>query len=257
MKDYKDYFLIKAFPKQSYRDHFNSGEGMYLNSVEYFHSHGDSFQQDFEGGIFRQASSGQGVLVFSKAQNTLEQIVEKYTKKQFSLSDVAVPTQDFKLFIQGYICCFSFFPKECIRFDSGQIVFKENTSIQKDFYDFLNGYAKSQGYTFFSVYDAELFIPAFCDGLNKNGYSVSCGDVRYQPISTEKRMRDFQNKDIQSVVYTKDISYAYQKEFRFFIQSKEPYKDHIEIDGIDLRESVVCSLAYLTNEYVQENHIVK
>ena len=70
MKDYRDYFLIKAFSKQSYRDHFNSGEGMYLNSVEYFHSHGDSFQQDFEGGIFRQASSGQGVLVFSKEQNT-------------------------------------------------------------------------------------------------------------------------------------------------------------------------------------------
>ena len=70
-------------------------------------------------------------------------------------------------------------------------------------------------------------------------------------------MRDFQNKDIQSIVYTKNISYAYQREFRFFIQSKEPYEDHIVIDGIDLRESVVCSLAYLTNEYVQEKHIVK
>ena len=248
----KTSLLIKTFSRQSYRDRFNSGEGIYLSSVDHFHSHGNDFQQDFEGGIFQQAPSEKGMFVYSK-NNSPEQLFENYKKKQFSDSEVVIPIQDFKLSIQGYICCFSVFPKEHIGFDSGQIVFKENTSIQKDFYDLLNKRAESQGYTYLSVYDADLFIPSFYDGLYKKGYSVSYGNVSYQPISREKRIHDFQNKNIQSIVFTKDIPYAYQKEFRFFIQSKGFYTDHIEIDGIDLRKSVVCSLVYLTNEYVRKN----
>lgn len=255
MNLYKNYYLIKAFSKQSYRDQFNSGNKIYIKSVEYFHNNGDGFQQDFEGGIFRQSVQDKGMLLFSKEHNSIEQIIEKCMNNQFSGSDVVIPTTDFKIFIQGYICCFSLLSKKLIKINSDSIVFADNSSAQKDFYDFLNGYAKSQGYTFLSIYDAESFIPLFRDEIAKKGYIVNFGEVQYLPVTMEKRIRDYQNRDIHNIIFTKDKSYSYQKEFRFFIQKKDEYKDHIEIDGIDLQSSVICNWAYLTNEYIQNNHL--
>lgn len=254
MKNFKEYYLIKAFPEQNYRDQFNSGEKLYINSVEYFHKHGDEFQRDFEGGVFQQSELGKGMFIFSKQKYSFEQIVDKYKNNHFEDSDFVIPTKGFKVFIQGYISCFSIIPKDLINIHSNQIVFAD-LSIQKEFYDFLNGYAKEKGYTFFSIYDAAKVIPLFCRGMEKNGFSVCYGDVQYKKISTEDRIRDFQSRNIQNIVFAKDNSYAYQKEFRFFIQTKGEYTDHIEIEGIDFQESVICSLAYLTNEFVQKNHI--
>lgn len=254
-KHYGDYYLIKAFPNQDYRDQFNSGK-WYINSVEYFHNHGDDFQRDFEGGVFRQTQMSKGMLVFSRGQHSFEELLEKYKKDQFAISDIIIPTESFKIFIQGYICCFSLFPKTEMRVDENSIVFARNSFVQKDFYLYLNEYAKKQGYAFISVYDAECFISKFYRYLTMLGFSVSFGTIKYEPILEEKRIRQFQGGSIRDIVFTKDASYAYQKELRFFLQTDEEYKEHIEIDGIDLQSSVICSLAYLTKDYVQRNNIL-
>ena len=68
-----------------------------------------------------------------------------------------------------------------------------------------------------------------------------------------ERIRAAQNGDISSIIFTKNKSFEYQREFRVFITHKtDATREHIEIQGISLEPSVVISLAYISPEYLNE-----
>ena len=256
-EQYRNYYLIKAFGNKQHRDDFNTGKEIYINSVEFFHNHGNLFQGDFEGGIVQQPDNSPGKLIFTKEHQSLEQIVNNYRSNQYSADDYVVDTNGFKAFISGHICCFALFPKSSLVFCDNQIVFNENdATIQKEFYNYLNGYAQEKGYTFFSVYDAEAFLQLFCEGMMEKGYALCYGPVDYHSMTAEERIWNYQHGNIQSIVFTKDSRFAYQKEFRVFLQSHNHKNVPIKESGIDFRSSIVCSLAYLTPEYYKSisNH---
>ena len=251
-----DYYLLKAFSNQTYQDQFNSGAKIYINPVEYFHNNGDGFQRDSEGVVFQQSAGLRGMLIFSKDKKSLDARIKEYKSNQFSPADIVIPTTSFKFYLQGHICCFALFPKRLIQFRENTIVFAQGTEAEQDFYAFLNGYSESQGYSFFSFYDAQVFLTLFERGMLQKGYSICYGPVQYRPLDIRERIRMYQDGNIQEIIFTKDASFSYQKEFRVFVQSEEPKKGPIIESGIDLRDSVVFGGAYLNIDYIKANNII-
>ena len=71
-------------------------------------------------------------------------------------------------------------------------------------------------------------------------------------MTTEERIAAFKSNDISKVVFTKNREFAYQREFRMYINSSNCTQEHIELQGIDLQSTVVKDLAYLSPEYIKK-----
>ena len=71
-------------------------------------------------------------------------------------------------------------------------------------------------------------------------------------MTTEERIAAFKSNDISKVVFTKDREFAYQHEFRMYINSGNCTQEHIELQGIDLQSTVVKDFAYLSPEYIKK-----
>lgn len=244
---------MRCFSCKKYRDDFNSGEKVYVNSMQYFHEHEDVFQRDFEGGVFAQGPGEKGGILLCKNSITAEMAIEKASIKQFTSDDMLIETENVKLFINGYIFCMTIIPKQYLEIRAKELVFNCNKDIFPNFYYLLNQYAKKNKYAFFSFYDAEPFMERFYTQMIQRGYVLSCGRVAYENLSQEQRIKYFAEGDIAKLIFTKDKRFRYQNEFRIFIQSPSGNtKDHIEESGIDMSSAVLNDLVYLSPEYVKE-----
>ena len=249
----KNYYFMRCFSCKEYRDDFNSGKKVYVNSMQYFHEHEDDFQRDFEGGVFAQGPGEKGGILLCKNSITAEMAIKKVSMKQFTSDDMFIETKNAKLFINGYIFCMTIIPKQYLEIRAKELVFNRNKDISSSFYYLLNQYAKKNKYAFFSFYDAEPFMERFCTQMIQRGYSLSCGRVAYENLSQEQRSKYYDQGDIAKLVFTKDKRFHYQNEFRIFIQCPSGNTtDHIEESGIDMSSAVLKDLVYLSPEYAKE-----
>lgn len=255
---FKDYYFMKCFTCKEHRDDFNNGTKVYINSIKYFHDLENSFQRDFEGGVFNQSPHSEGHLIFSKSKMTSKEAVEKVKRRQFNNDDFVCTVSDCKLYINGYIYCLAIIPKSEMSFENQKIVFNKNSNIKAWFYYFLNQYANESGYAYISVYDAELFMEIFYEAMSKRGYLIYYGCVDYQDLSSQERIKYYIQHDIGKLVFSKDKKYSYQNEFRIFLQNAEQNKtEHIEEKGINMQSSVIMDMAYLSPDYVEKLKICK
>lgn len=244
---------MRCFSRQEYRDDFNSGKKVYINSMQYFHDHEDVFQRDFEGGIFAQEPGAEGGILLSKNCTTVEMAIKKVSMKQFSADDIFIETENAKLYINGYILCLTIIPKQCLEFRTKELVFNSKNDITANFYYLLNQYTNKNKHTFISFYDAETFMERFCTQMIHRGYALNCGRVDYENLSQEQRCKYYNQRNIAKLVFTKDKRFQYQNEFRIFIQCpRGNIKDHIEECGIDMSPAVLNNLVYLSPEYAKE-----
>lgn len=227
----------------------NSGKKVYMKCLEYYHNLEDKFQRDFEGGIFKQV--GLGKFILSKYKLTLEEAIKKAEEPTTSDQVVIFDTKDFKVYINGYIVCFTLIPKQYVEFSDNKIIFNYKNDYKKDFYHFLNMYTNK--YTYISVYEAKSFMEMFYRHMTQKGYNVEFGIVNYEDFSQEKRLYYYRNKRKDKLIFTKDNMFSYQREFRVFVEKLgENTYDHIEEEGVDLRTSVVKEMVYLSPDYVRE-----
>ena len=248
---FRDYYFIKCFSEETYRRQFNSGEKLYLNSMEYFHEKENSFQADLEGLIFRQTENATGNIILSKEPQTFESIVKKVKEKSFGENDLIIQTKNVKFFINGYICCFAIIPKSNIYFEEENMINYKNEDVCNWLMMFLNRYSQGK-YCYLSFYNAEPCLQILYDNLTSKGYRISYGLVEYNDMTTEERIAAFKSNDISKVVFTKDREFAYQHEFRMYINSGNCTQEHIELQGIDLQSTVVKDFAYLSPEYIKK-----
>lgn len=256
-EQYKDYYLIKCFEQEDFCSSFNNGN-MYINNVSYFHDIENDFQKDKEGIIFMQPNGTEGKL-FATNSETSALVSEFMNNKQFEdglkcLKKYGLnlgTTQQGKLYIDGYLSCFFLIPKKFLIFNEKSI--EISPSIVKDFYDFLNSYAKEQGYLYFSIYDAKKLIKTFYEGFINIGYEVAFGTVSYAEITEETKIKWYKDRHLEKIVFTKSNNFDYQHEFRFFITSNkssgnEPLREKI----CSIENTVLCSLSYLTPHYLEK-----
>ena len=249
----KHYYLMKCFSKEEYRDEFNTGKKIYINSMEYFHDLENYFQRYFEGGVFEQLPGTRGYLFISKAGTSIENVMDRYMKKPADAEDGFIETSNFKIYVNGYILCLTIIPKAYISFGHDKITFNETFNIREDFFYLLNEYTTGTGYTYISIYDAEVFMKIFCEAMKKRGYDISYGEVDYQSISQKERIEHYVNRDIEAIIFSKDEKYSYQHEFRIFLQNEfQNAKSHVEEVNINMLPSVVYDMVYLSPSYVEK-----
>lgn len=242
--NYSDYYFLRCNSTQNYRDELNNGEKLYINHCRCFHEKEDEFQQDFEGQIFKQIPGTIGYLVEADKSLAVEKIIEQVSKKEFKDVNVICETTDFEIQIEGYIFCLTIIPKKYICFQDNKIIFNKQFDISQDFRNLLYEYSKENGYAFCSLYDAETFINIFYKEMTKRGYTVNYKEVNYERLDEEKRIRCAQN-DLEKIIFTKDIKYEYQNEFRFFVQRIDHNTfEHIEERGIDFKPSLICDFVF-------------
>lgn len=244
---------MRCFSCEEYRNDFNSGRKAYINSVQYFHDLDDKFQQDFEGGIFRQPPNTKGYLLRSKANLTVDEVMDLARNNQLEDGELVAATSDFKFYINGYIFCLTIIPKCYIKFRENEIVFNSKHNISDAFWYLLNQYTQNGQYTYISLYDAETFMTEFHRQMEEKGYLINYGCVEYEDLSQSQRINYYLEKQISKLLFTKNERFNYQNEFRFFLQRPgQDQQDHIEETGIDMRCALVRDLVYLSPEYAKE-----
>lgn len=266
----KDFYLMRCYGEESYRNSFNNGELLYLNTLEFYVNLENEFQRDNEGIVFQQPPHSSGHLYGFKS-NMDEELLEKGVfqivngKKQINpdlsgeqieaifseCAGLILDTESCKLQIQGYLLCFYLIPKWCVQFKENEFVFNEDDDIRDDFNHFLHEYAKKQGYTQVCVYDAEKFLKIFSQFSEQKGYQLAYGPVKYEDVSELEKIESFKNGKLEDIVFKKPKRFEYQKEFRLYIaipnETSQPYMVR---PGINLREAVIKNFAYLTPEYI-------
>ena len=251
-KNYSDYYFLRCNSLNKYREELNNGEKLYMNHCRYFHEKKDEFQQDIEGQVYKQNPGTVGYLLEADKSIAVEKIIEQVRKKEFDDIKVICETTDVEIQIEGYLFCLTIIPKKYICFQDNKIIFNKQFNISKDFWNLLYQYSKEDGYAYCSLYDAETYIDIFCEEMTQRGYSVNYDEVSYEMLDEEKRIRYAQN-DLRKIIFTKDLKFEYQNEFRFFVQkSKHNTFEHIEERGIDFKPSLVRDFVYLTPEYVNK-----
>lgn len=242
----KDFFLVRCFENSEYRQDFNSGKTIYINSTSHFWNIENTFQQDFEGVIFRQV--GEGVLF--KAKPGFEKYIKsaktynEIRRKADEYGEILGETDSFSLSINGYIYCFYLLPKSCVNFIDSKMFFT-NEKAKKDFAYYLQKYLMENKDFYGCIYDATAFCNIFRNGMLSRGYNCGFGAVEYKDLGLFQKIELFQNKQIEKLVFTKSLKYSYQKEFRFFLSPQNgEYGDHISESGINFCSSIVGTFDY-------------
>lgn len=241
-----DYYLVKSFEQESFRDEFNTGKKIYCKNTSYFWQIENTFQQDLEGKVFQHI--GNGYLI--AANEEFENVVK--SAKSFNdiinglpgKGEVLATTSDFNIWINGYLCCFYLLPKSDIYKISGRSLKFANTNAKQDILLYIKKYVENtgNGEIYISIYEAEILCKSFGEQICSRGYKITFGEVDYNDISYWDRIHYFQSGDFGKIVFTKPTDYRYQKEFRIFITNDMDYEnDHIEETGIDISQSLVLS----------------
>ena len=260
--DLKEYYLVKCFTTEKYRDDFNNGVDIHINNNRQFWKKENAFQQDLEGVVLKQ--NGDGFLFRPKkgCEIEIEKIIVGYSGKSLkNLSEklehygsIVGSTTDFTMSVDGYICCSYLLRKKDIKIDveNGSLVFFDN-KIKDDFSKFLDEYAsenkKHDGKCYVSMYYAYEFMLVFSQGFKSKGYSIKYGIVSYSDVTLEKKIEALNNSDYKTIIFTKPTKYSYQNEFRIFLQKKDDVlKDYLSESGIEMKLGSVASFEYYLNE---------
>ena len=240
-----DYYFVKCFGKQSYRDTFNSGK-LFFGHVKKYWVAENTFQQDFEGRILQQ--EGNGLLIAAKPgfENVLKQAhsvqdVEEIVEKRGDI--VVAHTTSFSSWINGFICCFYLLPKKDVTLRNNKMVFANDT-VKKGFTDFLTNYKGKDG-VFAGIYDAARLCRAFDEVSTDQGVPSARDIVKYADMNTTQVFTCFNQGDVASIIFTKPKAYDYQREYRFFLSPKvENEHDYYILSGISMTPCIVATFEY-------------
>lgn len=245
-----DFYLVKCFETAEYRDSFNDGSNIYINSTRHFWNLENTFQKDREGLLFQQ--TGKGYII--KAKPGFEKIVEESSSSEEikrraveeGVGEVVCGITDTSARLEGYICCFYLLPKSEVSF-TGTTLSILSEDERKDIAYFLEKYLEETDNKDFyvSIYDANIFCKVFCSGMLQKGYGVTVGIVDYKDVDISQRIKWWQEGNYNSIVFTKPTDYRYQKEFRIFLTKEEEHPgEHISENGIEIYKSILGSFDY-------------
>lgn len=264
----KSFYLIKCYEKPEYRRGFNTGTNIHINGMRHFFNLESEFQKDTEGLIFEQSPNKRGYLFC--APSNMSEILRDEGYLLQNNSQIAISqddssqglincflknaklfsyTDNVRLSVCGYICCFYLIPKRNVHFLEKEIAFRTETD-KAAFFEFLSRYTETKNVAYISVYDAYNFVEKFYEGMTQKGYEISFAPINYVDLSPEIRVKWFSSGDIEKIVFTKDKRFAYQKEFRIFLtKPREKQAIFIEESGIDFQQTIVTEFVYLSPEY--------
>lgn len=216
-------------------DSFNNGRKTYINSASFFSDVENDFQRDNECEIYH---SKKGHILFPtrkydlSTDDNIRQLVHDVTK-------YGIPTKDTRISISGYLCCFFIIHKSEI--DVEMLLYKDGAE-QTAVVDFLESYGEIVNDFNISIYNADKLLEIFQTKFKKFGYQMQYDKVVYADLTQEQKIDLINQRKYKEIIFTKALKFQSQNEFRIFlVPNSQEYTSHIEVEGIDLRQSLVRS----------------
>lgn len=243
-----EYYLAKCFDKQGHREAFINGS-LFLHSTAYYWTLENTFQQDFEGMIFHQ--TGKGYLIAADSEfkklfqqaESLSDIVENMEEHGKILSE----TTEASFYVNGYLSCFYLLPKNDVHIENGTFEFTMPEA-KRDLLYFFQKYLEGHEHVFPVLCDARRLCNCIMSHFEENRYDIAWGSVEYKELELSERLTAYRNRKIEKIVFTKPLSYQYQREFRIFICPKSmPVIDPFVESGVDIASSVVGTVDYFND----------
>lgn len=200
-KPYPKYF-IRLFSEENYWKECIAGK-IYMNTLSYFRDLEAGFQGDpLEGKVLDKSTHSQ-LMISSNGD--------------FSNPDCVI--DDVEIKVNGYLYCF-------YAADEDELLIKSNSLYCNNFLhpnlrDAILKYKKEHGKAYYIVFDAHKVIHKAKKELLKINFPSYQGFVDYvsDAAVSLKRIEAFLKQDPWSKAFVKDEKYAYQKEWRIFIDA--------------------------------------
>lgn len=224
----RDYLFIRCFSKKQRLEDFLSGKCLRMGSAESYWK----MENGVQGDPFDCA-------VVSQSEDIKWSMWIGDDLPREKICDMS----EFSFAIQAYLYCMFAVPKTFFSVKDGELYIDEESPYHDDFFRFLNKYVESKGHAFVCAFDAASFMTRISRRLKERGLQFSSGFVTYADRTIEERISRFKNKEIEDIVFTKQKSYEYQREYRLVVNSKTDV-DHIDIDGVYMN-----GIVFLSGEY--------
>jgi hypothetical protein len=231
-----DYFLVRCFEEQEYRDSFNNGTCFYVNNMKKFWEFENTFQNDLEGCVLNFKGTINGYAVDFEPEGKVDR--NFFDKIKTEGKHIAT-AEGINISISGYIYCFYLLPKTSIEVRNNKMFFT-NDKAHLDFVTCIEKYLEEKEECYVSIYDAMPLCNILSTELSKRKYGFIFDEVKYIDLSDKEKSEMFNNGELKKLVFTKPTEFDYQKEFRIFItKSGQNDKDNISEEGIVVKPSFI------------------
>lgn len=229
--DLHDYWLVRCFECKQYLDDLINGKCLHMNSVQKFRESSNKFQGD-----------PNDCAVIVDNEHLQFQCFTGKDAPDEHIGDIDLST----CAIDGYLYCFFAIPKEFFKIEDDEVYADEESPYYAKFYQYMDEYkanCKDQK-CYVGLFDAAAFVHRLEYVLKGMNISYTYGFVTYRKLSSAERMHLFVKKQAEQIVLTKDPSYSYQNEFRFFARTKQDIEDWFQITGLKLSDIMAMRFEY-------------
>ena len=223
-KSLDGYYLVRILDNEKYLDDLINGINFRINSVQVFRDKANKFQGDKnECSIIVNGDTIKGKFAIGKEKP--EKILCDADINEFGLN--------------GYIYCFFAIPKEFFYLEKNELMMDDKSDYYNDFIKTLNSYYENcnSKKCYIGIFDANKLVTHFKNCFVANNYKFGYDFVKYKKISTAERFKYLFDKELYKIVFEKDESYSYQREFRFFITNIHGV-EYLDINNVLLKDAL-------------------
>lgn len=226
-----DYLLVRCFDKKQYLDELINGECLHMNSVQKFREASNKFQGD---------PNDCAVIVDNEVLSGSFYLGNDFPEEQFAKANLC------QFEINGYLYCFFALPKNIFKVENDILMLDVESPHYKLFLQCLNAYKENSetNECYVGIFDAASLVGCLRKSLDSIGLSYVYGFINYEKLDSNERMKLLSERNPEKIVLTKDPSYNYQNEFRFFVRTDKDIEDWLQIKGLKLTDILAMRFVY-------------
>ena len=232
----KDFLLMRCFDCKKYLDELINGDCLHMNSVKRFREESNKFQGD---------PNDCAVIVNNEILSGALYAGNGIPEKRLFEANL----NEFAL--NGYLYCFFALPKEFFKIENNTLMYDAESPYCEKFFHCLHEYRKNckSKSCYVGLFDAVALVNRLEQCLEKLNLSYSCGFVEYKKLNSKERMKLLAENHPDRIVLTKDPSYSYQSEFRFFVRTREKIDEYLQIYGLDLSDILAMQFEFNPHDW--------
>ncbi len=99
------------------------------------------------------------------------------------------------------------------------------------------------------MYDSTHLCRIIDNHFESKNYSLAYGVVNYKDLSPIEKINAYRQNEIDKIVFTKPLSYQYQREFRLFVSPKDtPVNEELKEPDVIVSPSIIGTFEYVENQ---------
>ena len=229
--DLKGFLLMRCLDCAEYLNDLINGQCLYMNSVERFRKESNKFQGDSNDCV---------VITDNDVLPGALWVGNGVPEKRLGEANLD------KFVLEGYLYCFFALPKAFFKIENNTLMYDTESPYYQYFLKCLQEYKENSRTKscYVGLFDAVTLVNRLEQSLKRLNLGYTCGFVKYKKLGTSERIKLFAEKCPERIVLTKDPSYSYQSEYRFFVRANGKIEDSLQIRGLDLSDILAMKFEF-------------